>query len=255
MTPSNVVVYVTREHPETGADQLVVLGGPTPIVPGGQVDPEEPIEAAARRSVLEKTGIEIRPVRVLGSAGASRFLQAAPIGPTAGEWEHRQVRWRWAEIRPDLELSGDHGLYLGALFRQRVVAYVTREREGRIELLTIEHEQYPDEGVQVPAGRIELGESLEDGLRRELAEETGLEHFRIVQELPGFESEYESFCENHAFHVVAGEETPKTWRHEVHGEGADAGLVYICRWLPLTADLPLWNRRDPMLRHLPYSQV
>jgi 8-oxo-dGTP diphosphatase len=135
--------------------------------------------------------------------------------------------------------------------RRRVVAYVTRVRNGVTELLTIEHRDYPEAELQVPAGRLEHGESLEEGLLRELAEETGLERARIVGELPDFEATYENFCENHAFHVVPEAETPDVWEHQVHGDGADSGLVHLCRWVLLKPDLPLWFEGDPMLAKLP----
>ena len=137
------------------------------------------------------------------------------------------------------------------MIRRRVIAYVTRERAERTELLTIEAVGYPEDGLQVPAGRLEHGESLEEGLRRELAEETGLTGVRVLRELDDFEASYTNFNENHAFHLVADEETPDEWRHEVHGDGVDAGLTHICRWLPLSPELKLWpSGVDPMLRHL-----
>jgi 8-oxo-dGTP diphosphatase len=150
-----------------------------------------------------------------------------------------------------MELWGvNRGAFVHALIRRRVVAYVTRERDGRTELLTIAVEQRPDLGIEVPAGRLDHGETLEEGLRRELAEETGLIRVRIVRELAGFEAAYQTFCENHAFHVVVEEETPDSWEHEVHGDGVDAGMVHLCRWVPLSSELQLWNGRDPMLAKL-----
>lgn len=258
-----VVVYVTREHPQTAVDQLLVFDGPgvERVVPGGGIEPGETVAEAARREVLEETGIEVGVLREVGTVAGSTFVQAAPVAPVADEWEHRKtpgdevVRCRWLRVRADLRVWGERGALIPALVRRRVVAYVTRERAGHIELLTIEHEKYPEDGIQVPAGRLDHGESLEDGLRRELAEETGLTGLRVVGELPDFRAEYENFNENHAFQLVVEEETPDTWKHLVSGEGADAGLVYICRWLPLSPDLRLWNAADPMLRHLPGGET
>lgn len=267
-----VVVYVTREHPETAVDQLLVfdiVDGPEfqAIVPGGGIEQGETVEEAARREVREETGIEISAVREVGVVDGSHFVQAAPVGPIPHEWEHQKtpgeglgpdelVRCHWLQLRPGLQLWGERGAFVHVLIRQRVVAYVTRARDGRTELLTIEAEKYPEEGVQVPAGRIDYWESLEDGLRRELAEETGLTDARIVRELPDFECTYQTFSHNHAFHLVTEEETPDAWEHRVQGKGADSGLVYLCRWLPLTPDLRLWrNEGDPMLRHLPIAEA
>lgn len=246
---ARVIVYVTREHPETAHDQLLVLDGA--VVPSWELAPGEPIQAAAERTVREATGVQVRLLRELGELIGNHFVQATPTAPTRDEWEHDGSRCRWVQVRAELELSGEDGAFVNAIVRRRVVAYVTREREGRKELLTIEAERYPEEGVQVPAGRIDYWETLEDGLRRELAEETGITRVRVVRELRGFECSYETFYENHAFHVVVEQETADAWEHLVHGKGADSGLVHRCRWVPLTLDLELWNEGDPMLRQLP----
>jgi 8-oxo-dGTP diphosphatase len=275
---TRVIAYVTREHPGTGVDQLLVFDaldqpGFVGVIPGGGVEPGESLEQAVLREVLEETGLAARVVRPVGFAEQpgrrdpdllheTHFFQAAPVEPAPEEWEHRiaeqdgsieagRVVCRWVQIRPDMELWGvNRGAFVHALTRQRVVAYVTRERDGRTELLTIAVEERPELGIEVPAGRLDYGETLEEGLRRELAEETGLSRVRIVRELPGFESTYQSFCENHAYHVVVEEEMPDSWKHEVHGEGMDSGMIHLCRWVPLTSELELWNARDPMLEKL-----
>ena len=258
-----VVVYVTREDPKTAVDQLLVFdipGAPDyeAIVPGGGIEEGETVEEAARREAREETGVEIGSIRVVGAIPGSHFVQAWPESGTPDEWQHHKtpgdelVSCRWVTIRPDLEVWGERGAFIGALVRRRAVVYATRERDGKTELLTIEAVEYPEEGVQLPAGRIDHDESLEEGLWRELAEETGITHARLVRELPDFECTYETFSRNHAFHVVVEQETPERWEHRVHGKGADSGLTYICRWMPLSQELKLWrNEGDPMLRHLP----
>jgi 8-oxo-dGTP pyrophosphatase MutT (NUDIX family) len=262
-----VVVYITREEPQTGVDQLLVFDLPGEpgyqgIVPGGGIEPDETIDEAAVREALEEVGIEVQVVRTVGGMDETAFVEARPLGPTPDEWEHMKspgagegsrelVRCRWVRLRPDLELWGRRGALLGALIRRRVVAYVTRARDGRLELLTIEAELYPEDGVQVPAGRLEHSETLQEGLRRELAEETGLTGVELVRELPEFEASYQNYNVNHAFLLRATEETPDEWRHEVYGDGVDAGLIHLCRWVPLRPELRLWpSGVDPMLRHL-----
>jgi 8-oxo-dGTP pyrophosphatase MutT (NUDIX family) len=133
--------------------------------------------------------------------------------------------------------------------RQRVLAYVTRERDGLTELLVFDVPSHPRAGTQVPAGRVDPGESLEDCLRRELNEEAGIEQARIVRELsrPSRPEKYD----NHAFEVRAeGEELADMWDHVVFGDGDDAGFVFRYRWEPVRPDLMLFNRRDPLLEEL-----
>jgi 8-oxo-dGTP pyrophosphatase MutT (NUDIX family) len=135
--------------------------------------------------------------------------------------------------------------------RQRVLAYVTRERHGQLEVLVFDAPSHAFEGTQVPAGRLDPGESLEDCLRRELHEETGLEAVTIVRELPwpkGFLSGSE--YENHAFEVSLDGDAPDRWEHVVHGDGDDSGLLFLLRFEPVGDDLLLWNRPDPLLRTL-----
>jgi 8-oxo-dGTP pyrophosphatase MutT (NUDIX family) len=136
--------------------------------------------------------------------------------------------------------------------RGRVLAYVTREHEGRTELLVFDQLGDPEAGTQVPDGRLEPGESLEEGLARELHEEAGLERARIVRELPVLGdwvagSEYE----NHAFEVrVEGAGPPDTWEHVVHGDGDDAGMVFLYRWVAIEPGLDLWRGLDPTYTQL-----
>ena len=135
---------------------------------------------------------------------------------------------------------------------QRVLAYVTRERSGATQLLVFDQLGDPAAGTQVPAGRLDHGESLEDGLRRELHEEAGLERVRIVRELPVLGdwvagSEYD----NHAYEVrVEGEEPPDAWEHVVLGDGDDAGMVFLYRWVAVEPGVDLWRGLDPTYTQL-----
>jgi 8-oxo-dGTP pyrophosphatase MutT (NUDIX family) len=131
------------------------------------------------------------------------------------------------------------------LKRRRVVAYVTRVRDGQTELLVFEDPKHPGMGIQVPAGRLDPDEDLEAGLLREIAEETGLEDIRIVRELAGFEEHYPSRYENHGFQLVVESDAPDEWEHVVYGEGDDAGLVFRsagCRSTPSCSSSPARNR-------------
>jgi 8-oxo-dGTP pyrophosphatase MutT (NUDIX family) len=135
--------------------------------------------------------------------------------------------------------------------RQRVLAYVTRERHGRTELLVFDHRDHPDAGTQVPAGGVGPGEPPQEAVLRELHEEAGLEGARVVRELPVLGdwvagSVYESA---HAFEVQLDQEAPDGWEHEVHGDGEDAGLVFVYRWVDTADEVKLWDG-DPTYTQL-----
>ncbi|WP_264035865.1 NUDIX domain-containing protein [Mycolicibacterium hodleri] len=61
-----------------------------------------------------------------------------------------------------------------AVRRQRVAAYVIRQRGRRSELLVFEQAGTPEAGTQIPAGGIVAGETAEGAVVREIAEEAGL---------------------------------------------------------------------------------
>jgi ADP-ribose pyrophosphatase YjhB (NUDIX family) len=118
------------------------------------------------------------------------------------------------------------------------------------ELLVFEHRDVPPAGLQVPAGRLDPGEALEQGLARELDEETGV-RARVVRDLgcidhPLFEG---VLYESHYVHCET-EEPRDAWEHLVHGSGDDAGLVFSCRFVPLDPAPLLAGRQGEFLREL-----
>jgi ADP-ribose pyrophosphatase YjhB (NUDIX family) len=238
-----IVVYVTREHPLTGADELLVLEEDGELrVPVGDDPPA---------AVREQAGIDgVQVVREL----APGFVQARADAELPERWNHDGRLVRWEPVRADVPLRNAHAALAHTLVRKRVVAYVTRERAGRNELLVFDHRDMPEVPTQVPAGRIDAHESLEEGVLREVEEETGLTGIRIAGELadadvlerllgPGAHRSW-------AFHAVAAAAGPDRWEHLVSGTGMDSGLVFLCRWVPLDDCPPLWGERDPLVERL-----
>ena len=106
-----------------------------------------------------------------------------PVGP----WRRRTRRTAyenpWIEVfhdevdRPD----GSPGIYGVVHFRSLAVGIVAVAEDGRL-LLVGQHRYSLDEySWEIPEGGVDAGESLEEGARRELREETGYEAARWRQ--------------------------------------------------------------------------
>jgi 8-oxo-dGTP pyrophosphatase MutT (NUDIX family) len=240
----------------------------TAIVPGGGIEEGESVEETAVREAREETGANVEVLRVLGEVEnpgrePDFFVHAASTDRLPDTWEHEipgqggkpgyVVVCRWAQVSPDGEFWGLRGAFVHALVRERVVAYVTRQGPAGLDLLTIEQGDIKG-GVQVPAGRLDPGESPEHGLAREVEEETGITGVSVVRRLADpdeFERLYGVGAHrSHAFHAEGASEGPDEWEHRVGGSGADAGLVYLCRWVRLDECPPLWGDADPLVDKL-----
>src|SRR3954447_17764903 len=103
--------------------------------------------------------------------------ESAPVGP----WRRRSRRlayenawmgiWHDEVVRPD----GTAGIYGIVHFRSRAVGVVAVGDDGRV-LLVGQHRYPLDEySWEIPEGGVPEDEPLEDGVRRELREETGYE--------------------------------------------------------------------------------
>jgi 8-oxo-dGTP diphosphatase len=124
--------------------------------------------------------------------------------------------------------------------KQKVMAYVVRRMAGEPELLVFEHRAFPAAGVQVPAGTVEPGETIEAGLLRELEEEAGLgpAQVRLVGKLAeAYETAHDQ--QRHVFVLAPVSALPDRWTHNVRGSGDDEGMVFEYFWLALTPTLKL----------------
>lgn len=122
--------------------------------------------------------------------------------------------------------------------RHRVVAYITRLEAGRRQLLVFTHRDYPEAGVQVPGGGVEVGETTEEALFREVWEESGLAGLRLVGKLAE-EADPERGQAYHVFHLVAPDGLPAAWDHvtnDYHDDehrARDERLVFCYHWVDL----------------------
>lgn len=131
---------------------------------------------------------------------------------------------------------------------EKVLAYITRGDE----LLVFEHAGNPDAGIQVPAGTVEPGESLEKAVLREVQEETGLDITDQPRSLGRFEWFRKDRNEIHGRNVFHFEiETDEEeWLHAVDGKGEDQELVFQFYWLPIAKVAPILAADQGAYLHL-----
>lgn len=77
------------------------------------------------------------------------------------------------------------------LYKKKVHAYITREKEGVMQLLVFKHRDIHEAGIQVPGGTVDEGETLEAAILREVQEESGLRHLCIERFLADYIYTYE----------------------------------------------------------------
>ena len=118
---------------------------------------------------------------------------------------------------------------------KKVVAYITLGER----LLVFTQRDYPQAGVQVPAGTVEAGEAIEDAVLREAQEETGLKNLRLVKYLGARDFDAAESAkpgevhERHFFHLQAANPAPEKWRHwEMTPSGDDkTPVAFDLRWV------------------------
>ncbi|MEZ0260576.1 MAG: NUDIX domain-containing protein [Alphaproteobacteria bacterium] len=107
---------------------------------------------------------------------------------------------------------------------RKVVAYITLGDK----LLVFNHRDYPEAGVQVPAGTVEAEEELPEAVLREAEEETGLKGLQLVKYLGAEDFDAAKVGrggevhERHFFHLQCANPAPEKWRHwEMTPSGED----------------------------------
>ncbi|WP_279620723.1 NUDIX domain-containing protein [Priestia megaterium] len=135
----------------------------------------------------------------------------------------------------------------------KVMAYITRFNGHHTELLVYKHKDYPEAGVQVPAGTVEEGETIEEALYREIKEESGLMEFLSVTKLKTYVYHHEGksqYHERHVFHLEIKGKTAERWEYKVNSKGEDAGLIFSYYWAPIQAIPKLAVNQDDCINQL-----
>ena len=118
--------------------------------------------------------------------------------------------------------------------RQKVQCYITREHAGSLQALVFEHIDYPEAGVQVPAGSIEPGETPEEAALREAWEESGIQDLHVQRYIGKFHwwhADRREDHERHVFQLTTSQTLPERWEHTVSAGVEDKGIRFTCYWL------------------------
>lgn len=144
-----------------------------------------------------------------------------------------------ASAWPAVVVPGSVGLV--SQIASKVVAYVTHHRR----LLVFTHRDFPEAGVQVPAGTVEPGEAPEAAVLREAREETGLSDLVLVRYLGEHWHDLARFgrdeiAHRRFYHLRCLAEPPEAWLAvEEQPSGGETFPIYFdCRWASLPDGLP-----------------
>jgi 8-oxo-dGTP diphosphatase len=119
---------------------------------------------------------------------------------------------------------------------EKVVAFILRGKGLNTELLVFEHDKkWSEAGMQIPAGTVDRGESIELAAIREAEEESGLVDLRIVKKIDEytlFRNTHKQFNRRHVYWMETND-TRDSWSHCVTGQGIDQGMNFHFYWMPL----------------------
>ena len=114
----------------------------------------------------------------------------------------------------------------------------------RANLLVFSHPDFPEAGIQVPAGTIEPGEEPEAAVLREAFEETGLSGLKLVAPLGEQLRDVTPFGKDelhhrYFFHLRCEGTPPRTWRHweEFPSDGSER-VAFDFFWAQLPDGVP-----------------
>ncbi len=135
---------------------------------------------------------------------------------------------------------------------KKALAYVVRGDE----LLVFRHADFPEAGLQVPAGTVEEGEAPDAAVIREVSEESGLTSVRLVSLVGTYrhvpEGQKCAVHERYVYHLEFTGKTPSRWTH-IESFRSDGGPPVSFRfyWMKLNdPDLNLSGGQGDLLEEL-----
>jgi 8-oxo-dGTP pyrophosphatase MutT (NUDIX family) len=124
---------------------------------------------------------------------------------------------------------------------QKVFAYITH----RNRLLVFRHTDFPEAGIQVPAGTVLPHEDLTIAVLREAEEETGLQDLIIKaylgEQLRNMEDvRKDEIHHRHFYHLLCGGDPPEQWQHDETSpsDGGTSPIRFEFFWAELPDKIP-----------------
>lgn len=144
------------------------------------------------------------------------------------------------------------GLCVYNICMKKVIVYCVQNDQ----LLVFRHIDFPMEevGIQVPAGTVHEGETVEDAALRELREETGYTDFEIDEVLGEAEysmNPYRDEIQHRTFlsaHPTT--EMPERWQSQEEHDGKQPPTRFECFWIPLQQAHVLQSGQGALLYRL-----
>jgi 8-oxo-dGTP pyrophosphatase MutT (NUDIX family) len=139
--------------------------------------------------------------------------------------------------------------------RHRAYAYVTHGPR----LLVFRHVDFPEAGLQVPAGTIDPGEDPAQAVVREAGEETGLAGLALVSFLARDERDMsdcgvDELRHRWFFHLRYDGPVRESWRHAETSDGRREPIWFEFFWADLPDRVPkLVANYDDYVRLLPFG--
>ena len=127
------------------------------------------------------------------------------------------------------------------ILQHKVFAYITHASR----LLIFRHLDFPEAGLQVPAGTVEPGEDFAAAVLREAQEETGLDDLYIVASLGEHvrdmsDAGRDAIHHRHFYHLRCAAAPPERWQHDEAdpSDGSPAPIRFEFYWVDLPDGVP-----------------
>ena len=123
----------------------------------------------------------------------------------------------------------------------KVLAYITNQNR----LLVFRHTDFPEAGIQVPAGTVKPNEDLAVAVLREAREETGLHHLTIKaylgEQLRSMRDVgKDEIHHRHFYHLLCDGDPPSEWQHIENdpGDGGSEPIRFEFFWTGIPDQIP-----------------